>query len=86
MSAYQILGLNGTASLEEIKKAYKRLAIKFHPDKNPGDKECEEKFKEVVQAYEEITGKREDTTYANLAPENLNSPMGTGKIKFEDFL
>jgi len=49
---YAILGVSRTATQEEIKKAYRRLAIKYHPDRNPGDKEAEEKFKEAAEAYE----------------------------------
>ena len=48
---YQILGVSRDASLEEIKRAYRRLALKYHPDKNPGDKEAEERFKEINEAY-----------------------------------
>jgi molecular chaperone DnaJ len=48
---YEILGVNRNASAEEIKKAYRKLAIQFHPDRNPGDKVAEEKFKEVAEAY-----------------------------------
>ncbi len=49
---YAILGVSRSATQEEIKKAYRRLAIKYHPDRNPGDKEAEEKFKEAAEAYE----------------------------------
>jgi len=49
---YKILGVDKTASEEEIKKAYRKLAIKYHPDKNKGDKEAENKFKEIAEAYE----------------------------------
>ncbi len=49
---YAILGVSRTASQEEIKKAYRRLAIKYHPDRNPGDRAAEEKFKEAAEAYE----------------------------------
>lgn len=48
---YSILDVNQTATQEEIKKAYRTLAIKYHPDKNPGNKKAEEKFKEIAEAY-----------------------------------
>ena len=52
---YEILGISKTATSEEIKKAYRKVAIQFHPDKNPGDKEAEEKFKEAAEAYEVLS-------------------------------
>ncbi|MBN1421943.1 MAG: molecular chaperone DnaJ [Planctomycetes bacterium] len=52
---YQVLGVPRTASAEEIKKAYRRLALKYHPDKNPGNKEAEARFKEAAEAYEVLS-------------------------------
>ena len=49
---YEVLGVSKSDDEKAIKKAYKRLAMKFHPDRNPGDKEAEAKFKEVQEAYE----------------------------------
>ena len=48
---YDVLGINKSASSEQIKSAYRKLAVKFHPDKNPGDKTAEDKFKEASEAY-----------------------------------
>jgi molecular chaperone DnaJ len=60
---YEILGVDRNASAEEIKKAYRKTAIKFHPDKNQGDKEAEEKFKEAAEAYEILSDQEKRTQY-----------------------
>ncbi len=60
---YQILGLEAFASIEDIKKAYRELAKKFHPDKNPGDKHAEEKFKEISSAYEILSDAQKRSAY-----------------------
>jgi molecular chaperone DnaJ len=60
---YKILGVSQNATLEEIKKAYRRLANTYHPDKNPGNKEAEEKFKEINEAYEVLSDKDKRRQY-----------------------
>ena len=60
---YEVLGVEKTASDEEIKKAYRKLAMKYHPDHNPGDKEAEAKFKEAGEAYAVLSDKEKRAQY-----------------------
>jgi molecular chaperone DnaJ len=62
---YQLLGVSRTATPEEIKKAYRKLAMQHHPDKNPGNKKAEEKFKEISEAYEVLSDEQKRQNYDN---------------------
>src|SRR5437660_7349848 len=60
---YEVLNIERTATEEDIKKSYRKLAVKFHPDKNPGDKAAEEKFKELGEAYEALSDPQKRAAY-----------------------
>ena len=62
---YDVLGVNKSASPEDIKSAYRKLAVKYHPDKNPGDKAAEDKFKEASEAYGILSDKSKKENYDN---------------------
>lgn len=68
---YEILGVSKSASQEEIKKAYRKVAIKYHPDKNPGDAEAEEKFKEAAEAYEVLSSPEKRQRYDQFGHDGM---------------
>ena len=63
---YEILGINKSSSQDEIKKAYRKVAIKYHPDKNPDNKAAEEKFKEAAEAYEVLSNPEKNKNMIDL--------------------
>lgn len=75
---YQLLGVNKGASQDEIKKAYRKLAIKYHPDKNQGDKDAELKFKEISEAYEALSDPQKREMYDRYGKDGMNSFGGAG--------
>lgn len=75
---YESLGVAKTASPDEIKKAYRKLAVKYHPDKNPGDKNAEEKFKEISRAYEVLSDEKKRAQYDQFGPDLFERAGGGG--------
>ncbi len=75
---YEVLGVQKNASADEIKKAYRKLAIKYHPDKNPGDKEAEEKFKEAAEAYDVLSNADKKAKYDQFGHAAFENGGGGG--------
>ena len=78
---YEILGLSRNASKRQIRKAYRQLAMKFHPDRNPGNPEAEEKFKALLRAYETLMAETKAHTPSTLQPEKRN---GTRNVEADE--
>lgn len=89
---YQVLGISRDASSDEIKKAYRKLAVKYHPDKNPGDSGAEKKFKEVSEAYEVLSDDQKRQVYDQYGSDALKGggmgggPGGPGFASMEEAL
>ena len=85
---YEILGVERTATEIEIKRAYRTLALKYHPDKNPDDKEAAEKFREAAEAYEVLSDpdkKNQYDTYGRVMDDSMGGFSSTGSV-FDDLL
>ena len=75
---YEVLGISRTATEAEIKKAYRRMAMKYHPDRNPDDAEAESKFKEAKEAYEILSDSQKRAAYDQFGHDGVDQSMGGG--------
>ena len=75
---YEVLGVERNANADEIKKAYRKAAIKYHPDKNPGDAEAEEKFKEAAEAYDVLSNEEKRARYDQFGHAGMSGAAGGG--------
>jgi len=83
---YEILGVTKTSSADEIKKAYRKVAMQFHPDRNPGDKAAEEKFKEAAEAYEVLSDSDKRAQYDRFGHAGVGNGrgFGSGNVNMDD--
>ncbi|HNZ09888.1 MAG TPA: molecular chaperone DnaJ [Smithellaceae bacterium] len=81
---YEILGVSKTASDEELKRNYRKIAMQCHPDKNPGDKKAEERFKEAAEAYEVLSDRQKREIYDHYGHAGLNNTGFQGFSGFDD--
>ncbi len=82
---YEVLGLQRGAVLDDIKKAYRKLALKYHPDKNPGDADAEEKFKEAAEAYGVLSDDEKRARYDRYGHQGVGGMNGFDPNQFADF-
>lgn len=79
---YEVLGVGRTAAADDIKKAYRKLAMQYHPDRNPGNKAAEEKFKEISEAYEVLSDEGKRKQYDSYGHAGMKSTFGPGGFDF----
>src|SRR5215210_3643890 len=82
---YEVLGVQRGAALDDIKKAYRKLALKYHPDKNPGDADAEEKFKEAAEAYGVLSDDEKRARYDRYGHQGVGGMGGFDPNQFADF-
>ena len=75
---YEVLGVSRDASQDEIKKAYRKMALKYHPDRNPGDSAAEEKFKEAAEAYDVLSNPDKKARYDQFGHAGMSGAAGGG--------
>lgn len=81
---YEVLGVDKNATPDELKKAYRKLALQYHPDRNPGDKEAEEKFKEAAEAYDVLSNPDKKARYDQYGMAGMEGAYGQGGMNMND--
>ena len=81
---YEVLGVSKNATADELKKAYRKLALQYHPDRNPGDKEAEEKFKEAAEAYDVLSNPDKKARYDQFGHAGVDCAYGQGGMDMND--
>ena len=81
---YEVLGVSKNATADELKKAYRKLALQYHPDRNPGDKEAEEKFKEAAEAYDVLSNPDKKARYDQFGHAGVDGAYGQGGMDMND--
>ena len=81
---YEVLGVDKNATPDELKKAYRKLALQYHPDRNPGDKEAEEKLKEAAEAYDVLSNPEKKARYDQFGHAGVDGAYGQGGMNMDD--
>ena len=82
---YDLLGIPKTASADDVKKAFRKMALKYHPDRNPGDKSAEEKFKKISEAYEILGDQEKRRMYDQYGADGVRQAFGSAGFQWSDF-